>query len=166
MRLTLLIKGRRRTGWVDTSSFCDALGFGNDLFRWSPSFVYVLLPICHEHTQNAKRTFHLGYMYSRNRALITKQVKKVCKTYCGPILTLLYSFLSNTSHVVLRDMPGFFSKNIWITSHAIPITQRPGWNTEHSNPHLDITMTSLLPCSNKKRFKTRMHGFGGNSISP
>ena len=108
------------------------------------SFTYYLLPIYHEHTQNAKRTFHLGYMYSRNRALITKQVKKVCKTYCGPILTLLYSFLSNTSHVVLRDMPGFFQKSVWITRHAIPITQRPGWNTEQSNPHLEITIIIAL----------------------
>ena len=38
-----------------------------------------------------------------------------------------YSFLFNTSHVVLRDMPNFFQKHVWFTGHDIPITQRPGW---------------------------------------
>ena len=37
-----------------------------------------------------------------------------------------YSFLFNTSHVVLGDMPDFFQKHVWITRHAIPFTQRPG----------------------------------------
>ena len=45
-----------------------------------------------------------------------------------------YSFLFNTSNVVLGDMLDFFQKHVWITRHAIPISQRPGWNTEHSNP--------------------------------
>ena len=31
----------------------------------------------------------------------------------------MYSFLFNTSHVVLGDMPDFFQKHVWITRHAI-----------------------------------------------
>ena len=120
------------------------------------SFTYYLLPIYHEHTQNAKRTFHLGYMYSRNRALITKQVKKVCKTYCGPILTLLYSFLSNTSHVVLRDMPGFFFKKCldYKPCHTNYSMTRLEYITQQ--PSVDVTMTSSLNWSKMKRFKTRL----------
>ena len=41
-------------------------------------------------------------------------------------------------------MPNFFQKHVWITRHAIPITQRPGWNTEQSNPHLEITIIIAL----------------------
>ena len=37
-----------------------------------------------------------------------------------------YSFLFNTSHAVLGDMLDFFQKHVWITRHAIQITQRPG----------------------------------------
>ena len=48
--------------------------------------------------------------------------------------TLSYSFLFNTSHVILGDMLDFFQKHVWITRHVIQITQRPGWNTKHSNP--------------------------------
>ena len=36
----------------------------------------------------------------------------------------LYSFLFNTSHVVLGDM----QNHVWITRLAIQITQRPGWD--------------------------------------
>ena len=72
MRLTLLMKGKRRTGWVDTSSFCDVLGFWNDLFRWSPSFIYVLLPIMKIHKMlSAPFTLRI---YSRNGVLITKKL--------------------------------------------------------------------------------------------
>ena len=48
--------------------------------------------------------------------------------------TASYSFVFNTSHVVLGVMPNFFPKHVWITRHVIPITQRPGWNTRHNNP--------------------------------
>ena len=41
-------------------------------------------------------------------------------------VTVIYSFLFDTSHVALGDMPDFFQKHVWITRHAIPFTQRPG----------------------------------------
>ena len=54
--------------------------------------------------------------------------KKSKDKRAGPlqIVATLYSFLFNTSHVVLGDMPDFFQKHVWITRHGIPFTQRPG----------------------------------------
>ena len=42
----------------------------------------------------------------------------------------VYSCVFNTSHTVLGDKPKK-QKPVCITRHAIPIYQRPGWNTEH-----------------------------------
>ena len=66
-----------------------------------------------------------------------------------------YSFLFNTSHVVLRDMPDFFQKHVWITRHAIySKTTRLKYRTQQ--PSVDVKMTSSLLSSKKKRFKTRV----------
>ena len=51
------------------------------------------------------------------------------------------------------DMPNFFQKHVWIIRHTIPITQRPGWNTEHSNSQrrhhcFEETLKGLRPDCN------------------
>ena len=53
-----------------------------------------------------------------------------------------YSFLFNTSHIVLGDMPDFFQKHVWITRHAILITQKT--RLEYSNPHFDIYIDIII----------------------
>ena len=45
----------------------------------------------------------------------------------------MYSCVFNTSHTALGDMPNFYHKLVCSTKHAIPIDQRPGWNTDHTN---------------------------------
>ena len=47
-----------------------------------------------------------------------------------------YSILFNTSHVLLGDKPVSFQEHVWITRHVIQFYQRPGWNTQHTNPLL------------------------------
>ena len=43
-----------------------------------------------------------------------------------------YSYVFNKSHIVLGDMPNSTKKRrVCIARHAIPIYQRPDWNTEH-----------------------------------
>ena len=50
-----------------------------------------------------------------------------------------YSLLLNASHFVLGDMLNFFLKHVCITRHAIPFSQRPGWN---------ISSATIFRCKN------------------
>ena len=46
----------------------------------------------------------------------------------------ILSYVFNTSHTVLGDMPNFNEKPVCITRHAIPFYERPACcNTEHTN---------------------------------
>ena len=56
-----------------------------------------------------------------------------------------YSFLFNTSHFVLRDMPNFFQKHDRITRHAIAIMHsKTRLEDRAQQPFLSVKMTIII----------------------